>query len=207
MKQHNATLLFAWNRRYLTAHVSQENAYKRTRSTHFRAMAALEGQSSLNSPMLSTSPSPRPTNSGHDLTAAAVSMWSNPGSPMVPSVNINNMAGGGEDGQTPSKAENRRLGSKSLPTRRRQGGVVGGSGGERMVLSPVDAGVLSPSPAAPGVKARAAGAGDGADGSDGAKEPMSMRQLRELEKSLGMDEEKVCVTNVSLFCCFSCLVP
>lgn len=166
-------------------------------------MAALEGQSSLNSPMVSTSPSPRPTNSGHDLTAAAVSMWSNPASPMLTPVNMSNTAGGGEDGLAPSKAENRRLGSKSLPTRRRQGGVVGGSGGERMVLSPVDAGALSPSPA-PEVRP-GAGARDRADGADDAKEPMSMMQLRELEKSLGMDEEKVCV-RYDYFLFLSCLV-
>lgn len=77
------------------------------------------------------------------------------------------------------KADNRKLGSRSLPTRRRQGG----GGEDPLVLSPVNAGRLSP--------AIEAGVGMNSDGVT-TTEPMTMKKLRELEKSLGIDEEKVC---------------
>lgn len=83
-----------------------------------------------------------------------------------------------------SKAENRSIGSRSLPTRRRQGG----SSEDPLVLSPVNAGRLSPAIEV------GAGAGAGPNGDGVATtEPMTMKKLRELEKSLGIDEEKVCV--------------
>lgn len=77
------------------------------------------------------------------------------------------------------KALNREFRPRSLPTSRRR---QGGSSEDPLALSPVNTGRLSP----------AIEAGVGANG-DGvaATEPMTMKKLRELEKSLGIDEEKV----------------
>ena len=72
-----------------------------------------------------------------------------------------------------SKADNRKLGSRSLPTRQRQGG---GGSEDPLVLSPVNAGRLSPVTNGDGVATT---------------EVMTMKRLRELEKRLGVDEEKV----------------
>lgn len=168
--------------RYLSAHVSQQDANERTRRAHFRAIAALEGISGADSP---TDASPRPISSSHDLTAPALNPWSNSASPML--LSPTRLA---EDGKvTPSKIENRKFGSRSLPSRRRQGG---GSGDALSLSSPaLSLGVNAGETGAAAAAELGVGTVTDAESAGEVAERMSMKQLRELEKSLGMDEAKV----------------
>lgn len=179
--------------RYISAHVSQEDANERTRRTHFRAIAALEGQSGGESPSDDLAlASPRPISTSHNLTAAAVHAWSNSASPMLLTP-----AKSTEDGRvSSSNTENRKVGSRSLPSRRRQGG---GSGDVLSLSSPeLSLGVNAGDTASAEV---GSGAVTDADSAADVTERMSMKQLRELELSLGMDEAKVCL---SVLCVPSC---
>ncbi|CAN0062711.1 unnamed protein product, partial [Ectocarpus sp. 8 AP-2014] len=154
--------------RYLTAFVSQLDAIERSRRTHFRALAALEGRSSQLSPEAVSLTWTGPSAVRRDFTpAAAVSVWSNSASP-VATPNNNTTTENGRPASLSSKADTPRAGSRSLPSRRRQGG-------DPLAPFPVDPGVVTPADV---VAVDETG-------------PMSMKHLRELERSLGMDEPKV----------------
>lgn len=149
--------------------MSQQDAIEKSRRTHFRALAALEGRSSQLSPEAVSLTWTGPSTVRRDFTpaAAAVSVWSNSASPMA-TPNNNTTTENGRPASLSSKADTPRAGFRSLPSRRRQGG-------DPLALLPVDPGVVTPADA---VAVDEAG-------------PMGMKQLRELERILGMDEPKV----------------
>ncbi|CAN0026988.1 unnamed protein product, partial [Ectocarpus sp. 13 AM-2016] len=144
-------------------------AIERSRRTHFRALAALEGRSSQVSPEAVSLTWTGPSAVRRDFTpaAAAVSVWSNSASP-VATPNINTTTENGRPASLSSKADTPRAGCRSFPSRRKQGG-------DPLALLPVDPGVVTPADA---VAVDETG-------------PMSMKHLRELERTLGMNEPKV----------------
>lgn len=159
--------------RYLDSVQRQEEDILQNSLTHGRAMAALEGRDSLSG----CSPGRASLGRGRGSRALNVgdaALWS-----ISPSPNTSRGVSGAWGAGTDSRAENRQL-SRSLPT-----GRNGGRSEDRAGMSPMVAA------ATPTVTGSMGG---------GETQPVTMKYLHALEKTLGLDEAKVRTTE-NYFCC------